>query len=128
MPDLGIRGNIMGPQPIAQRQPLPSGMLEAACSLIVMFEHGDCEGLAAMSVPAVVDTARSIAAEIALGSYSRHEILATARVIQHYYIKVRMFGESAEPSSLQFRLGKKDGKWLLWEVINLTGRRAAWTR
>jgi hypothetical protein len=39
-----------------------------------------------------------------------------------------MFGEGAEPCTIQFRLGQRDGKWLLWEVINLTGRRAAWTR
>lgn len=128
MAELGIRGNVMGPQPIAQRKPLPADMLEMADHVIRMFAQGDADGLAAMSVPAVAGVARSVATEIAPGRYQRHEIVAAARVIHHYYLKVRIFGDGAEPFTLQFRLGSKDGKWLLWEVINLTGRRAAWTR
>jgi hypothetical protein len=128
MADLGIRGNVMGPQPIARRQPLPSEMLEAAERVIAMFECGDVSGLAAISVPAVVNEVRTIAASVSAGRYTRHEIIAAARVIQHYYLKVRMFGDGIEPFSIQFRLGHKDRQWLIWEIINLNGRRAAWTR
>jgi hypothetical protein len=128
MADLGIRGNVMGPQPIAQRQPLPPAMFEAAEHVIAMFERGDVQGLAAISVPAVASEVRTIASSISPGHYTRHEIVAVARVIHHYYLKVRMFGDAVEPFSIQFRLGHKDGQWLIWEIINLTGRRAAWTR
>jgi hypothetical protein len=128
MADLGIRGNVMGPQPIAQRQPLPPEMLEAAERVIAMFERVDVRGLAAISVPAVVSEVRTIASSIAPGRYTRHEIIAVARVIHHYYLKMRMFGDVVEPFSVQFRLGHKDGQWLIWEIVNLTGRRAAWTR
>jgi hypothetical protein len=128
MADLGIRGNVMGPQPIAQRQPLPPEMFEAAERVIAMFERGDVQGLAAISVPAVVSEVRTIASNIAPGRYTRHEIIAAARVIRHYYLKVRMFGDGIEPFSIQFRLGHKDDQWLIWEIVNLTGRRAAWTR
>ena len=60
MADLGIRGNVMGPQPIAQRQPLPPEMFAAAERVIAMFERGDVQGLAAISVPAVVSEVRTI--------------------------------------------------------------------
>jgi hypothetical protein len=128
MADLGIRGNVMGPQPIAQRQSMPPEMLEAAERVIAMFEHGDVQGLVAISVPAVASEVRTIASGIAPSLYTRHELIAAARVIRHYYLKMRMFGDGAEPFSIQFRLGHKDGQWLIWEIINLTGRRAAWTR
>jgi hypothetical protein len=128
MAELGIRGNVMGPQPIAKRQPLPPAMLENAERVIAMFERGDADGLASISVPAVAGEVRAIALGLTPGRYSRHEIIAAARVIHHYYLKVRLFGEGIEPFSIQFRLGHKDGKWLIWEVINLTGRRGAWTR
>ena len=85
MADLGIRGNVMGPQPIAQRQPLPPEMFEAAERVIAMFERGDVQGLAAISVPAVVSEVRTIASNIAPGRYTRHEIIAAARVIHHHY-------------------------------------------
>ncbi|HUN58440.1 MAG TPA: hypothetical protein VMU41_10025 [Candidatus Binataceae bacterium] len=128
MADLGIRGNVMGPQPIAQRQPLPPDMLEAAEHVMTMFQGGEVEALTAISVSATADEVRTIASSLTPGRYTRHEIIATARVIHHYYLKVRMFGDRVEPFSLQFRLGHKDGQWLIWEIINLTGRRAAWTR
>jgi hypothetical protein len=128
MPELGIRGNVMGPQPIAKRQPLPPEMLQAADKVIAILARGDADGLAAISAPAVASEVRAIAGAIKPGSYTGHEIAAAARVIHHYYIKVRMFGDGVEPFTIQFRIGQRDGKWLLWEVINLTGRRAAWTR
>jgi hypothetical protein len=128
MAELGIRGNVMGPQPIAERKPLPPEMLEAAERVVTMFERGDSDGLTVVSVPPLAGEVRAIASDITAGRYNRHEIIAAARVIHHYYLKVRLFGDSVEPFSLQFRLGNKDGKWLIWEIINLTGRRAAWTR
>lgn len=128
MAELGIRGNVMGPQPIAQRQPLPPDMLEAAERVIAMFGCGDAEALIAISVPPAVGEVRAVAASLTPGRYTRHEIIAAARVIHHYYLKVRLFGDGVEPFSIQFRLGYKDGKWLIWEIIDLTGRRAAWTR
>ncbi|HTT74640.1 MAG TPA: hypothetical protein VMF50_01505 [Candidatus Binataceae bacterium] len=128
MAELGIRGNVMGPQPIAQRQPLPPDMMETAERVIRMFERGDAEALAAISLPAVAGDVGAIATGLTSGLYTRHEIIAAARVIHHYYLKVRILGDGVEPFSIQFRLGRKDGQWLIWEIINLTGRRAAWTR
>jgi hypothetical protein len=127
MAELGIRSNVMGPQPIAARKSLPPEMLEAAERVVMMFMCADGEGLAAFSVSAIAGSMRAIAAQIAPESYTRHAVVATARVIQHYYVKVRMFGEGVEPFTIQFRLGKQNNQWLLWEVINLTGRRGAWT-
>jgi hypothetical protein len=43
-------------------------------------------------------------------------------------VKARLFGPRAEPFTLQFRLGEEAGEWRVWETINLTGRRGAWTR
>jgi hypothetical protein len=128
MAELGVRANVMGPQPIARRKELPLGMLEAADRVVAQFAQGDGDALAAMSVQEVTGAVRALAAGINPGIYTRHEMVAVARVIHHYYVKARMFGDGADPFTLQFRLGNKDGRWLLWEVLNLTGRRAAWTR
>ena len=127
MAELGIRDNVMGPQPIAARKSLPPEMLELAKRVITMFMQGDSDGLASVSVTGVSGAPRAIAAQIPPETYTSHEVVATARVIHHYYLKVRMFGEGVEPFSIQFRLGKRNDQWLLWEVINLTGRRGAWT-
>ncbi|MGA2410867.1 MAG: hypothetical protein ABSG46_10835 [Candidatus Binataceae bacterium] len=128
MADLGIRGNVMGPQPIAQAKPLPPAMLEAAEHVFAMLERGEVAELVAMSTPSVAGAIEVIASAIQPGLYNRHEIIAHARVIQHYYIKGRLLGDGGEPFTIQFRLGEKDGAWLIWEVLNLTGGRAAWTR
>jgi hypothetical protein len=128
MAELGIRGNVMGPQPIAQRTPLPPAMLEAAERVLAMLKRGDREGLLAISAPAAAHSLGVVAAAIAPGLYDRHEVIATARVIHHYYVKARLFGDGIEPLTIQIRLGDKDGTWLVWEALNLSGRRAAWTR
>jgi len=62
------------------------------------------------------------------GNYDRHEIIATARVNHHHYVKARLLGARAEPFTVQFRLGEHEGDWRVWEAMNLTGRRGAWTR
>jgi hypothetical protein len=69
MPELGIRGNVMGPQPIAERQPLPPEMLKAAGDVIAMLARGDADGLAAISLPVVTSEICQITMGIKPGSY-----------------------------------------------------------
>jgi hypothetical protein len=43
-------------------------------------------------------------------------------------LKARLTGANVAPFTIQFRLGEDNGKWTVREVLNLTGRRSAWTK
>jgi len=128
MAELGIRGNVMGPQAIARAKPLPPVMIETAERVLAMLKSADAEGLAAIATLTAVSQISPLAGAVGPGLYDRHEIIAVARLINHYYVKARLFSETADPFTVQFRLGEKDGVWLLWEAIGLTGRHADWQR
>jgi hypothetical protein len=129
MADLGDRVNVMGPQPIAQRTRVPPAMIAAAERVLALLAACDAAGLAAMAAPAgAQDVAEIAAAAAAAGGYDRWEIIATARVNFHHYVKGRLTGAQAEPFTVQFRLGEHEGRWAIWEAQNLSGRRGAWTR
>lgn len=128
MADLGDRVNVMGPQPIAQPTPVPIAMREAAERVLTLLAAGDAAGLAAMAAPPGIQEIAEVAAAVRPGVYDRHEIIATARVNHHHYVKARLLGSRAEPFTVQFRLGEHEGDWRVWEAMNLTGRRGAWTR
>src|SRR5580704_8733063 len=113
MSSLGERVNVLGPQPIFERFATPPAMLAAAERILNLIAAGDAEALRGMA------TATG-AAELAA--------VAAARVNFHHYVKARLYGPRAEPFTLQFRLGEESGEWRVWEAINLTGRRGAWTR
>src|SRR5260370_19634059 len=51
MPDLGDRGNVMGPQPIAQPRPFPPEMFVAATVVMELLAAGKRGELAAIATP-----------------------------------------------------------------------------
>lgn len=128
MADLGERANVMGPQPIAPRAERPAAMLAAAARVLALVASGDAAGLAAMAAPAGAAEIAAVVAAAQPGKYDRHEIVATARVNFHHYVKGRLHGAAVGPFTLQFRLGEYEGEWRVWEAMNLTGRRGAWGR
>ena len=128
MSNLGERVNVMGPQPIFDRFAIPPAMIAAAERVLTLMAAGDAAGLAAMAAPSHEDELAAVAAAVRPGVYDRHEIIATARVNFHHYVKARLRGPRAEPFTVQFRLGEQASEWRVWEAMNLTGRRGAWTR
>jgi len=128
MPDLGERGNVMGPQPIAARKPVPPAMLEAADRVLKLLAEGKQAELAAMATGSGAREIAEVAAAVKPGLYDSHEIIATARVNSHHYVKARLSGAKTGAFTVQFRLGEHEGRWVIWDAMNLTGRRGAWTR
>ncbi|MGH7932183.1 MAG: hypothetical protein ACREQN_03340 [Candidatus Binataceae bacterium] len=128
MADLGERANVMGPQSIGGRRPTPPAMVEAAKYVLKLLVEGRQIELAALTTPTAQSEAAELAGAVTPGIYGGSEIIATARVNDHYYVKARLHGDGGETFTLQMRLGERDGRWLLWEALNLTGRRGAWTR
>ncbi len=128
MPDLGNRANVMGPQPIAQRSPVPAEMTAAAERVLELIAAGDRIGLEAMAMERARAEAGGLAQGVRAGLYDRHEIVAQARANRHYYVKARIIGPGAAPILIQVRLGEHEGRWMIWEAKSLTGRRSAWTK
>ena len=117
----------MGPQPIARPRPFPSEMFGAAAAVMELLAAGKRAELAALTMPQAEGEIAETAAAVG-GGYDRHEIIASARQNEHYYVKARLHGRSREPFTVQFRLGRHQDRWMLWEMANLSGWRAAWTR
>jgi hypothetical protein len=128
MPDLGNRSSAIGPQPIAERFVVPPAMLAAAdhiLELLVQGRRAELEGLVAAKATGKL---RELIDAIAPGAYQSHEIIAHAKANRHYFLKARLFGARATPFTLQLRLGEHAGHWVIWEAVNLSGGRTAWTR
>ena len=128
MPDLGERGNVMGPQPIAAIVEPPAEMFAAAENLLNALMRGDHVSVEAMTPAHVRDEMMQIANAIPANKYDRFELIGRARVAHHYFLKAQLSGSGVEPFKFQFRLGETDGKWTVREALNLTGRRSAWSR
>jgi hypothetical protein len=128
MPDLGERGHVMGPQPIAQIVQPPAEMFAAADRLLNALIRGDRATIEEMTPAHVRDEMMQIANAIPPNRYDNFELIGRARVAKHYFLKAQLTGAAAEPFKFQFRLGESDGKWTVREALNLTGRRSAWTR
>lgn len=128
MPDLGNRASVMGPQPIARRHPVPSEMLAAAERAAGLLAAGKDADLEAMTTPEARAEVAALAGAVSPGVYDCHHIIGQARVNSHYYLKIQFGPPAAAPCTVQFRLGELDGKWLIWEAVNLSGRRSGWTR
>ncbi len=128
MPDLGERGNVMGPQPIAPVVQPPAEMLAAAERLLDALMRGDLASVEAMTAAQELENMRRIASEVPAAKYDTFEIIGRGRISRHYFLKARLTGTNVEPFKIQFRLGETDGKWTVREALNLTGRRSAWTR
>ncbi len=129
MPDLGFRKNVMGPQPIAERTATPPEMLEAANRFLQLLAEADADGLCAMTVEQTRDEVSRLAEAVRqAGPYNENRIVASARTNRHYWIKAELKASGAKPFLVQLRLGEHDGRWKIWETMNLTDARSAWTR
>jgi hypothetical protein len=128
MPDLGNRSSVMGPQPIARRFVVPAAMLAAGDRILEMLTQGRRAELQTLVAAQAAGELGDLIDAIAPGAYSRHEIIAHAKANDHYYVKARLFGSGVAPFTLQLRLGEHEGRWAIWEAVNLTGGRTAWTR
>ena len=87
MPDLGERGNVMGPQPIAAVVEPPAAMFAAAENLLNALMRGDHASVEAMTPAHVRDEMLQIAKEIPANRYDKFEIIGRARVAKHYFLK-----------------------------------------
>ena len=92
MPDLGERGNVMGPQPIAPIVQPPAEMLAAAEHLLNALIRGDHASVEAMTPPHVRDEMMLVAKEIPPNKYDRFELIGRARVAKHYFLKAQLIG------------------------------------
>ncbi len=128
MPDLGIRGNVLGPQPIAERKPVPREVLETVARAMDLLARGSREELAALAVERERDALAALASAIEPGKYDDREVVGAARTNDHYWIKARMSRPGAKPFLFQLRLGREGDRWAVWQAINLSGLRSAWTR
>jgi len=128
MPDLGNRSSAIGPQPIAERFVVPPAMLAAADHILELLAQGRGAELEALVVAKAAGELRELMGAIPPGAYQSHEIIAHAKANKHYYLKARLFGARAAPFTLQLRLGGHEGRWVIWEAVNLSGGRTAWTR
>lgn len=126
MAELGTRGNVMGPQPIARRFEVPPAMIKTAEELLRLLLAGEKEAIAALAMPSAEPEVAKFAAAVPQAACDGYEIIASARVNLHHYVKARLIGP--RPLTLQFRLGEHQGQWRVWELTDLTGRRGAWTR
>ncbi|HEX3409079.1 MAG TPA: hypothetical protein VHS07_02305 [Candidatus Binataceae bacterium] len=125
--DEGVKA--MGTLPIAARSAIPAAMIVAAERLLALLAAGDAAGTAALAAPSgAAEVAAVAAASAAVGRFDRYEIIATARINYHYYVKARLYGAEARTFTLQFRMGEEAGEWRVWEAMNLTGKRGAWAR
>ncbi|MGA7871831.1 MAG: hypothetical protein WCA22_13145, partial [Candidatus Binatus sp.] len=118
MPDLGERGNVMGPQPIAPIVEPPAAMFTAADRLLNALVRGDHATIEEMTPAHVRDEMMQIVKAIPPNKYDKFEVIGRARVSRHYFLKARLTGANAEPFKLQFRLGETDGKWTVREALN----------
>ncbi len=128
MPELGDRSRAIGPQPLGQRSAPPPAMLAAADRILDLLAQRDRAMLNGMVVEKAAAELAALIDSIPPAAYVSHRIVAHAKANDHYYVKARLFGETAEPFTLQLRLGARGGRWLIWEALNLTGGRTAWTR
>ena len=128
MPDLGLRKNMMGPQPIAERAATPPETLEAANRFLRALASGNPQEIRALTVEKAHDEVHRLAqAAYETGTYKQSRIVASARTNRHYWIKAELTG-TGKPFIVQLRLGEQDGLWKVWETMNLTNARSAWTK
>jgi hypothetical protein len=128
MPDLGERGNVMGPQPIGKIVEPPAAMMAAAKRLLTAFIKGNRADAVELANRESREAIARIADVVAAGRYDNFELIGRARVAKHYFLKARITGCDATPVTLQFRLGEEGGKWQVREIWDLTGRRSGWSK
>ena len=128
MPDMGYRDNVMGPQPIAGRKPIPQTLLDTVARILDFLSEGHGREVISMAVDTAKDETAKLGASVRAGVYTDKRVIATARTNEHYWIKAKLTGPDAKPLIVQFRLGPDGDRWLIWEATNLSDSRSAWTR
>jgi len=79
MPDMGYRDNVMGPQPIAKRKPVPQSLLDSVTRILDLLANGKGSELIAMTVDTAKDETAKLAAAVKAGTYNDKSVIATAR-------------------------------------------------
>ena len=128
MPDLGFRDNVMGPQPIAKKKPVPQDLLDTVAQILDILIEGKATELTALANTGAKDETARLASAVKAGSYDDKSVIATARTNDHYWIKAKLTGPDVKPFVVQLRMGLDGGKWVIWEAMNLSDLRSAWTR
>jgi hypothetical protein len=128
MPDLGERGNVMGPQPIGKVVQPPPPMLAAAEHLLNAIMQGKRADVEAMTDANARPQMAEITNAVPAAKYAKFTLIGRARVAKHHFIKARLTGDSVEPLTLLFRFGADGERWTVREALNLTGRRSGWTK
>ena len=128
MPDLGFRDNVMGPQPIAKKKDIPQDLLDTVAQILDLLIAGKGAELDALAKASAKDETARLASALKVGSYNDKSVIATARTNDHYWIKAKLTGANGKPFVLQLRMGPEAGKWVIWEAMNLSDMRSAWTR
>ena len=128
MGDMGYRDNVMGPQPIAQRKPVPQSLLDTVARILDLLVGGKGSEVTAMAVDTAKDETSRLASAVKADTYNDKSVVATARTNEHYWIKAKLTGPDAKPLTLQLRLGPDGDRWVIWEAANLSDARSAWTR
>ncbi len=128
MPDMGYRDNVMGPQPIARRKPIPESLMETVRRILDLLADGKSSELTTMAVDTAKDETGKLAAAVKAGVYNDKSVIATARTNEHYWIKAKLTGPDAKPFTFQLRLGPDGDRWVIWQATNLSDSRSGWTR
>jgi hypothetical protein len=128
MGDMGFRDNVMGPQPIAKRKPIPKTLLDAVGRILDLLADGKGGELTAMAVDTAKDETTRLASAVKAGTYKDKSVLAIARTNEHYWIKAKLTGPDAKPFTFQLRLGPDGDRWVIWEATNLSDARSGWSK
>jgi hypothetical protein len=126
--DLGYRDNVMGPQPIGQRKPIPEDLISTVERILDFLAEGKGAEVAAMATENAKDESARLASATKAGSYSDKKVLAVARINAHYWVKAKMTGPAVKPFVIQLRMGPDKGRWIIWEAANLTDSKSGWTK
>jgi hypothetical protein len=128
MPDMGYRDNVMGPQPIGKRKPIPESLMQTVAQILDLLADGKSSELIAMSVDTAKEETVKLASAVKPGVYNNKSVIGTARTNEHYWIKAKLTGPDAKPFTFQLRLGPSRDRWVIWQATNLSDSRSAWTR
>ena len=121
MPDLGERGNVMGPQPIAAVVEPPAAMFAAAGTSADRDDARRRASAEAMTHGAGARRrSRRSRKRFSRAAYDKFEIIGRARVVEALFFEGAADRRGREPFKFQFRLGETGGKWTVREALNLT--------
>ena len=82
----------MGPQPIGRSRETPPAMSAAAKELLELMLAGKTEDISALAMPVCAREMAEFSATVPAARCDAYEIIATAHVNKHYYVKARLTG------------------------------------